>query len=381
MAERIDVFINALSKFLPNSPVYNDDMEDYLGLIKGSKSRSKNIILRNNGIKQRYYAIDRNGKSTHTNAELTANAIKGLFSNSFKKEDIELLACGTSSPDQMVPSHASMVQGVLQCEAIEVVNPAGTCNAGMLALKYCYLSVLSGTANNAVCSGSEKISSWLLSKNFEEEAEHLVKLGENPYIAFERDFLRWMLSDGASAALIQNKPNKDKVSLKIEWIENKSYANIIKTCMYAGGIKDANGDLIPWRDISQQEQMKNSVFSLNQDTKVLENSITKLGAEYLVEVSEKHDFIPADCDYFLPHMSSEFFRKKIMEDSLAYGVPIPAEKWFTNLERVGNVGAASAFLMLEELWNSGKLKTGEKILVMVPESARFSYTYMLLTVV
>jgi len=38
-------------------------------------------------------------------------------------------------------------------------------------------------------------------------------------------------------------------------------------------------------------------------------------------------------------------------------------------------------LMVEELFNSGNLKTGEKILVMVPESARFSYTYILFTVV
>jgi len=38
-------------------------------------------------------------------------------------------------------------------------------------------------------------------------------------------------------------------------------------------------------------------------------------------------------------------------------------------------------LMIEELFNSGSLKKGEKILVMVPESARFSYTYILLTVV
>lgn len=381
MAKREEAFITGLSKFLPNNPVSNEEMEEYLGLIKGTRSRSKNIILRNNGIKQRYYAIDKNGKSTHSNAELTAIAIKKLFTTNLKLDDIELLACGTSSPDQMVPSHASMVQGELKCNAIEVVNPAGTCNAGMLSLKYCYLSVLSGMVKNSVCAGSEKLSTWLLSKNFEEEAEQLSELGKNPYIAFERDFLRWMLSDGAAAALVQSVPNKNKLSLRIDWIENKSFANEYKTCMYAGGIKNDNGDLIPWRDLSQKEQMANSVFSLNQDTKMLENRITELGAGFLVEVSEKYSFKPSECDYFLPHMSSEFFRKKIMENSIANNVPIPEEKWFTNLHRVGNVGAASAFLMMEELFNSEKLKQGEKILVMVPESARFSYTYMMLTVV
>jgi 3-oxoacyl-[acyl-carrier-protein] synthase-3 len=44
------------------------------------------------------------------------------------------------------------------------------------------------------------------------------------------------------------------------------------------------------------------------------------------------------------------------------------------------VGSASIYIMLEELFNSGKLKAGQKLLLMVPESARFSYSYVLLTV-
>jgi 3-oxoacyl-[acyl-carrier-protein] synthase III len=376
-----DVFITKISKFLPNHPVGNDEMEDYLGLIKGSKSRSKNIILRNNGIKNRYYAIDKNGFSTHTNAELAAEAIKGLFQNGFQKEDIQLLTCGTSSPDQMVPSHASMIHGVLKCKPIEVLTAGGTCNSGMLALKYSYMSILTGMVSNSVCVGSEKNSAWLTSENFEEEAEHLEKLGANPYIAFEREFLRWMLSDGASAVLLSDSPNIDGVSLRLDWIENKSFANELNTCMYAGGIKNQNGNLIPWRDISQKEQQEKSVFTLQQDTKELENTITKYGGIFLSEVCKKHNFKPADVDYFLPHMSSEFFRKKIIEDSNAQGLPIPDEKWFTNLHNVGNVGAASPFLMLEELFNEGRFEQGQKILIMVPESARFSYTYAFLTVV
>ncbi len=376
-----EVYITKISKFLPNNPVSNDDMEDYLGLVKGSKSRSKNLILRNNGIKTRYYALDKNGNSTHTNAEIAAEAIKGLFGNGLGLDSIQLLTCGTSSPDQMVPSHASMIQGVLGCNPIEVVTAGGTCNSGMLALKYSYMSILTGMVSNSVCVGSEKTSAWLRSENFEEEAEHLERLGSNPYVAFEREFLRWMLSDGAAAVLLNDKPNNDGISLRIDWIENKSYANELKTCMYAGGIKDQSENLIPWRDISQKEQQEKSVFALQQDTKELENTITKYGGMFLSDVCKKHNFKPEEVDFFLPHMSSEFFRKKIIEDSNKQGLPIANEKWFTNLHKVGNVGAASAFLMLEELFNEGKFKKGQKILVMVPESARFSYTYAFLTVV
>jgi 3-oxoacyl-[acyl-carrier-protein] synthase-3 len=36
--------------------------------------------------------------------------------------------------------------------------------------------------------------------------------------------------------------------------------------------------------------------------------------------------------------------------------------------------------MLDELNRSGRVKKGDRILLMVPESARFSYAYALLTV-
>lgn len=77
-----NVYITNLSSFLPNEPVENDAMEDVLGYIGGHSSRIKRIILSQNQIKQRYYAI-KNGNYTHTNAELMANAIAGLFDDKF----------------------------------------------------------------------------------------------------------------------------------------------------------------------------------------------------------------------------------------------------------------------------------------------------------
>jgi 3-oxoacyl-[acyl-carrier-protein] synthase-3 len=44
------VYINSTSAYFPNDPVANDDMEEYLGNINGKPSKSKNIVLRNNGI-------------------------------------------------------------------------------------------------------------------------------------------------------------------------------------------------------------------------------------------------------------------------------------------------------------------------------------------
>jgi 3-oxoacyl-[acyl-carrier-protein] synthase-3 len=63
------------------------------------------------------------------------------------------------------------------------------------------------------------------------------------------------------------------------------------------------------------------------------------------------------------------------------GFHVPHEKWFTNLTYKGNTGAASIYVMLEELFHSDKLKEGDKVLCYIPEIVRFSIAYMLLTVI
>ena len=59
-----EVYINNTAAFFPNEPIPNEEMEAYLGLINGKPSRSRAIVLRNNGIKNRYYAITKEGKLT-----------------------------------------------------------------------------------------------------------------------------------------------------------------------------------------------------------------------------------------------------------------------------------------------------------------------------
>ncbi len=375
------VYITDIKKFLPGKGISNDEMELYLGKTKYNTSKSRSIVLRNNGIKNRYYAIDKNQISTFSNADLTSEAIKKLENETFKIDDIQLIACGTTSPDQLLPSHASMVHGLLQTKHTEYSSFGGSCNSGMLSMKYAYLSVVSGNTQNAVSTGSEKVSTWLTAKNFEDEVELLAELEEKPMLAFNKEFLRWMLSDGAGAALITNQPNSDSISLEINWIEITSYAGEYETCMYAGAEKNKDGSLTPWRDYNEKEISEKSIMALKQDTRLLGNNIVRLGAEFLKKTLNKKNFNIADINWFLPHLSSMFFKDKIYEEMKKDNILIPYEKWFINLTEVGNVGSASAYLMLEELFHSGTLKKGEKILVMVPESARFSYTYALFTVV
>ncbi|MBJ2173118.1 beta-ketoacyl-ACP synthase III [Aureibaculum sp. A20] len=374
-----DVYITRIAKFLPNTPVSNDQMEQKLGILNGKSSKAKGIVLRNNKIKTRYYAIDENGEITHNNAQLTKEAVELLCDEDFTTKDIELLSCGTSSPDQILPSHTAMVHGFLKNRNLEINSPSGACCSGMNALKYGFLSVKAHQVNNAVCAGSERTSSWMMANTFEEEVNHLKTLEEQPIIAFNKEFLRWMLSDGAGAVLLESEP-KGKQPLKIEWIEGYSYAHELDTCMYAGGDKLENGQLKPWSEFPAHDWSEQSLFAMKQDVKLLSENILVKGVDSLKHALDKHNVKPEDLTYYLPHISSFYFKDKLYEEMVKQDFVVPLDKWFMNLEKVGNVGAASIYIMLEELVDSGKLNKGDTILLHVPESARFAYNYALLTV-
>ena len=374
-----EVYITRAAKFLPNEAVSNDEMESYLGLINDTASKARRIILRNNKILSRYYAVDKTGKSTHSNAELTRNAIVQLFDENFTAQDLEVLSCGTSTPDIFLPSHAAMVHGLLQNKSVELNSSTGVCCAGMNSLKFGFLSVRSGNSKNAVCTGSEKVSTWLIAKKYSQEVSNLKTLEEQPIIAFKKDFLRWMLSDGAGAFLLENKPSGD-ISLKIEWMEAFSYAFELETCMYAGGDKLENGEIKSWSDYEPEELLNESVFAIKQDVKLLDEFILSKGADSMYDAMFKNNITSDQVDYFIPHVSSNFFVEGLKKGLSEKGIGMADEKWFMNLSRVGNVGSASIYLAVEELMNSGKLKKGDRILLSVPESGRFSFAYAYLTV-
>ncbi len=376
------VYINRVAGFLPNDPVPNDEMEQYMGLINERASRSKAIVLRNNGIKTRHYASDKTGKTTHTNAQMAALAIKELFKNDPENlKTVELLSCGTSTPDQMMPSHAVMVHGwVPELGTIEVVSAAGVCCSGMHSLKYAYQAIKSGEINTAIASGSERLSAVMRKHVFEVEAQRLAALENNPMIAFEKEFLRWMLSDGAGAALLSSKPNENGLSIRIDWLIGYSFANMAETCMYMGADKLEDGTIKSWMDYKSDELVNQSIMAIKQDLKLLDQNIVNLGTDYLKETYLRKGHKVEDLDYFLVHMSSEYFRSKIAKKFEDIGFNIPQEKWFTNLTSKGNIGAAAIYVMLEEMLQKGMLKKGNTILISVPESSRFSYVFGHLTV-
>ena len=372
-------YINSVSAYLPNSPIANEDMEDYIGKIGGNPSRVRSIVLRQNGIKTRYYGLDKNQSLTHSNAELAKEAVCGLFENGSIPDDLTLLACGTSTPDQLLPSHASMVHGELANYPMEIFSSAGVCLTSLQALKICYSNILAGLHQKAVCVASELTSPALVSKFYDPEYEATHdNPDKDPYMAFEKDFMRFMLSDGAGAVLVQDYP-EGACPLKIEWVDMTSYANELPTCMFMASELQENGRLKSWKEFSPDEIKERAVLVGKQDIRQLKKYIIKFWVDHIETVLAKHHVKAEEIDYVIPHVSSMFFYEKLNDEIAARNIALTKEKWFTNLTSVGNIGSAAIYVGLEELIRTKEIKQGDKILLLVPESGRFSYGTVLLT--
>lgn len=368
-----DVYITAAGLFLPNEAVGNDEMESYLGQINGKASTAKNRILKQNGIERRYYAMNKEQKSTHSNALMAALAIQSALKKSALREsEVELICTGTTQADLPVPGFASMVHAHLQVPACEVAGFQSVCASGMMALKDAMCQIRSGEKQNAVVCGSEFSSRLFKSTRYEAQGVES--------LSFDAEFLRWMLSDGAGAFVLQNKPSDRGLSLKLEWMDIQSHAHKFDLCMYTGRVENKEENALTWLDYPDYESAsKAGALNLKQDIRLLDQ-VVKTGIAHYFELIDKEKIIVEKTTWLCCHYSSEFFKAPIMDLMRKGGGEIPEERWFSNLKSKGNTGAASIFIMLEELLYSGRLKEGDTILCMVPESGRFITSYMQLKV-
>ena len=244
------------------------------------------------------------------------------------------------------------------------------------------MGIATGEHRRSVATGSELVSPLLRSENFSAEAQHqLEALEARPELAFEKDFLRWMLSDGAGAMLLEPQPGPGPVNLRLDWIELISFAGQMETCMYIGAVKNEDGSLRGWPVMNQEERANTSAMAVKQDVKLLNEHVMDYTVYHaMTRIREKHGVQPQDYDWFLPHYSSQYFRDQVYDRMQRAGMEIPSERWFTNLSTKGNTGSASIYIMLSDLFNSGDLKRGQRILCYIPESGRFSTAFISLTV-
>jgi len=367
----MNAYITSTGAFLPGPPVSNEEMEDILGCVEGKPSRLKSRILKANGIQTRHYAIDRDHRTLYSNLDMAvAAARKCLDESPLPARSIGMLSCATTQGDMVIPGFGSMVQAGLGIPGVELLTAHGICSSSAMAVKAAVNALRSGEHRSALVVVSELASRLFKSTRYE-------AAGGQAAMDFNSEFLRWMLSDGAGAWLIENVPRGR--CLQVDWIRSFSHADAFPVCMSIGTPTNRE-DERTWQDYpTYAEAEAAGALLIRQDVRLLEH-IVKLGVDGALRLIEEGTLVVDDIDHFLCHYSSHHFRGKIADMLEMCGASIPQEKWFTNLYTRGNTGAASILIMLDEFLREVRPRVGARILCMVPESGRFNTAYMQFTV-
>jgi 3-oxoacyl-[acyl-carrier-protein] synthase-3 len=110
--------------------------------------------------------------------------------------------------------------------------------------------------------------------------------------------------------------------------------------------------------------------------------LVRLGIDEYERLMAEGKFDPNAVTWFPAHYSSERMKAMILGELASRGIASGGpEMWYSNLTRVGNIGCASIFVILDDMVTQGLIKDGDTVLCMIPESGRFIISYMHLTAV
>lgn len=373
-----EVFITGSGSFLPGAPVDNREMESRIGLLGDQSRKLKALTLRQNGIRTRHYALDADGNYLYTNAQMAARAVEAACDSARRDPaQLQYLACGTTQADLLVPGIASSVHGELGGTPMEISSHQSVCGSSMMAIKSAWLNIRAGQHRFAAASGSEFSSRWFQPGFY----RALDFSGMDMERALQYEFLRWTLSDGAGALVLEAEPDPDRPCLKIDWIEQKSFADRFPSCMYAGAFGNSPEESRPWAHYgSPGTAHEHGAIILRQDFDLLEQMFP-VWMGYFLEILDKHRLSPSDIRYFLPHYSARSLGERMKALLTRSAAMIPEARWYNHQSETGNVGSATIFLLIDRLLRREKLQRGDRILCFVPESGRCLASFMSLTVV
>jgi 3-oxoacyl-[acyl-carrier-protein] synthase-3 len=140
--------------------------------------------------------------------------------------------------------------------------------------------------------------------------------------------------------------------------------------MWAGSTPQARADMTSaWSHAGPAAAHAAGAVALLQDFDLLKIVIRAWIGVWLEKVDTGR-IDPARVDHLLCHYSARSLREEIVGLLESTAAMIPESRWFSNLATVGNIGAASIWVMLDAFLKSGRAKRGERVLLIVPESGR-----------
>ena len=358
-------FITDTGSFLPGPAIDNDTMQRYIGELDG-ETKIKRQVLTMNGIRSRHYALQEDQTPTHDVYQMAALAVEACLENATYSTPISYLSAGSTYTPLSGPGISSILHDRLAQRQklpypLEVNSNSGICTSAATAFINAYRAIRTGEHATALCVGTEQASHALKSTAIQPEYDlETMEADLKQSEWFKAVFLRFMLSDGAGACLLQNDNENvsGRPSFEVNWTFSQSFAHEAPLCM----------------------KMENRHERLTQDVNILSKYLFTCAKKFVRAALARHDETLDQYQAILPHMSSFFFQRRMerimREFTQDPSQPVP---YWTNLATAGNTGAASIFLMLDEYRRTQSPQPGERILLFVPESGQFNFVLISLT--
>ncbi|QVL57789.1 MAG: beta-ketoacyl-ACP synthase 3 [Simkaniaceae bacterium] len=297
--------------YLPRRRVTDEELEKKLGLKIGE-------VMDGCGVKVRYFVDDETvsemgviaGKKAIENAGLDIHAIDGVIGAS-------------SAPEQAIPSTAALLHKKLGLSQAAAFDVNSTCLSFLTALDFASFLIDQGRHEHILIVSSE-IASMGLNKNDLKTAT--------------------LFGDGAAAIVVGKSMNEKSsvYSSKFEtWSENQ------EACFLEGG-----GSKFYDEPLGEKKYFR-------MDGPKLYKSIAPRVKGFFHEILKEGNLTKDELDLLIPHQASPF-ALRLMGKKMGLSM----EKFFNIVEDYGNMIAASIPLALHLSIERGRLKRGDKALMM-----------------
>lgn len=293
--------------YLPAKVLTNYDLEKIV-------DTSHDWIMSRSGIAERHIAAD-NEQTSDLALQASRNAIKAA---GISADEIDLVIVATTSPDQLFPSTACILQDKL---GIKNHGPAfdiqAVCGGFVYALNTADMYIKGGQAKTALVVGAEVLSRML---DWNDRTTCV------------------LFGDGAGAVVLRVSDKPGIVTSKLH--ADGSHRDMLKA---EGSIRNGEVDGDPFIKMDGQAVFKFAV---------------KVLSDVVEEVLEEQKLAGSDINWLVPHQANI----RIIE-ATAKKLGLGMDNVVVTVANHGNTSAASIPLALDTAVRDGRIKTGQNILI------------------
>jgi 3-oxoacyl-[acyl-carrier-protein] synthase III len=302
--------------YLPERILTNDDLARVV-------DTSHEWIYTRTGIRQRRVA----GPRESTASLAFEAAVRALTVAGVQAHQIDLIIVATSTPEAMFPSTACRIQDRLGARKAGAFDLSAACSGFVYGLDMASQAIATGSIRYALVIGAETMSRVL---DWRDRGTCI------------------LFGDGAGAVVLQGSDIPGGL-LASELRSDGSGGDLLK-------LPAANNNSMSFLgpEYHNHHGPKHNLLTMNG--RQVFRFATQVVASSIEDVLEEAGLTMADVDLIIPHQANT----RIIETA-AKKLKIPTEKFFTNLERLGNTSAASIPIALCEAAEAGLLKPDHNI--------------------